>query len=200
MLNMGPNASSHDTFLLSGILDKPTSHKTILEYQSQIHVGHYVDDFVLYSSYPTQEDLFQTLLQEHIQVDFMVDLDYFLGTEFTWIHHKDVNISVHLCQSELTEFTAHRFLVQSVNKVPIMTPYRSGLPIDSIPPVDTLNPDLPRQRQVYQSIVGCINCLATCIHPDIAAVLAFLASYRNSPHPQHYKAAVYALKYLTSNN
>ena len=32
------------------------------------------------------------------------------------------------------------------------------------------------------------------------SVLTFLASYRNYPHPQHYKAAVHALKYLTITN
>ena len=86
------------------------------------------------------------------------------------------------------------------NKVPNLTLYRSGFHIDSIPPVNPLNTDLPRQRQFYQSIVGCINRLATCTCPDIAPVLTFLASYRNYPHPQHYKAAVHALKYLKSTN
>ena len=130
----------------------------------------------------------------------MGDVDYFLGTVFTWIQHIDGNFSIHLCQSEFTEFISHWFLVQNANRVPNMTPYRSGFSIDYFPPVDPLNPDLPRWRQVYQSIVGCINWLATCTRPDIAPVLTFLASYRNSPHLKHYKAAVYALKYLTSTN
>ena len=81
-----------------------------------------------------------------------------------------------------------------------MTPYRSRLPIYSIPPIYPLNYDLPHRRQVYQIIVGCINWLDTCTCPDISPDLAFLASYSNSPHPQHYKAAVHALKYLTSTN
>ena len=34
----------------------------------------------------------------------------------------------------------------------------------------------------------------------IVPVLTFLASYSNYPHPQHYKAAVNALKCLTSTN
>ena len=130
----------------------------------------------------------------------MGDVQYFLGTAFTWLQQKDGKISVHICQSEFTKFTAHRFLVQSANKVPNRTPYHSDFPIDSIPTVDTLNPDLPRQGQVYQSIVGCINWLATCNRPDIAPVITFLASYRNYPHQQHYKSVVYALKYLTRNN
>ena len=128
----------------------------------------------------------------------MVNVDYFLGTAFTWFRHADVNISVHLCQSSFTEFTAHQFLVHTTNKVPNMTPYCYGFPTDSIPPVDPLYPDLPRQKLVYQIIVGCINWIATCTHPYISPALTFLASYINVPHPQHYKAAVHALKYLTS--
>ena len=73
----------------------------------------------------------------------MADVDYFLGISFTWLKHKDWNISVHLCQSAFTEFTAHWLLVHTANKVPNMTPYHSGLPVDSIPPVDPLDPNIP---------------------------------------------------------
>ena len=110
-------------------------------------------------------------------------VDYLLGTAFNWLQHKDGKISVHLRHLEFTEFTAHRFSVQSEKKVPNMTPYRSGLPIDYIPPVDPLDPDIPRQRQVYQIIFVCINWLATCTNTDIYPALPFLASYSNAPHP-----------------
>ena len=157
LLKMGLKASPHDPCLLSGVLDNPSSPENISEAQSQLHVGFYVENFVFYSSDPTQEALFKTSLQEHIQVDFMGDVNYFLGTTFTWLYHKDENISFHLCQLAFTEFTSHRFLAQSANKVPNIFLYRSGFPIDSIPPVDPLNPDLPRQRKFYQSIFGCIT-------------------------------------------
>ena len=196
----GLKASPHDPCLLSGILEDSNSQKTISKYQSHLHVGLYVEDFVLYSSDPSQEVLFKNLLKEHIQVDFMGDVDYFIGTVFILIHHKDGNISVQLCQSAFTEFTAHIFSVQGANKVPNMTSYLSGFPIDSILLVDPLDPDLNRRRQVYQSIVDYINWLATFTRPDIAPVLTFLASYRNSTHQQHYKAAVHALKCLTITN
>ena len=124
----------------------------------------------------------------------MVYVDYLLGNLFTWLQQKYVNMSVHLFQSAFTKFTARRFLVQSANKVPNMTPYRSGFPIDSIPPVDPPDPYLPRQIQVYQRIVGCINWIATCTCPYIYPAITFLASYRKFSHPQNYKAAVHALK------
>ena len=149
---------------------------------------------------PTHEDLLKKLLQEHIQVDFMGNVDYFLCTEFTWLKHKDRKIYVHTCQLALNEFTDHRFSVHTANKVPNINPYCPGYPIESIPCVDPLDPDLPRRRQLYQSIVGCINWLATCTHPDIAPALNFLSSQINATHPQHYKAAFHALKHLKSMN
>ena len=89
-------ASPHDPCLLSGILEDSYSQKTISKDQYQLHVGLYFDDFVFYISDPSQEVLFKNLLQEHIRVDIMGDVDYLLGTALTWIHHKDRNISVQL--------------------------------------------------------------------------------------------------------
>ena len=87
LLNIFLNPSPHDPCLLSGILVNPSCPDTISVVQSQLHVGLYVDDFVLYSSDPTQEAIFKILLKEHIQFDFMGDVDHFLGTAFTWIKH-----------------------------------------------------------------------------------------------------------------
>ena len=115
------------------------------------------------------------------------NVDYFLGTVFTCIKHKDGNNSAHLCQSVFTEFASHWSSVHNENKVPNITPYFSGFPVDSITTIDPLDPGLQRQIKVYQSIVGCIHWLATCTCPDIAPDIAFLALYRNSSHPQHYK-------------
>ena len=125
----------------------------------------------------------------------MGDIEYFLGTLFTWLKHKDGKISV-----AFTEFTAHQFLVHTTKKVPNMTPYCSGFYINSIPPVEYLYPDLTCRRQVYQSIFGFINWLATCTRPEIAPTLTFLALYINALHPQPYKAAFHALKWPTITN
>ena len=91
---MGLKASPHDLCLLSGILEDSNSQRTISKNQSQLHVGLYVDDLVFYSSDPAQNFLFNKLLQEHIQVDFMGDVDYLLETVFTWLQHKDGNIDI----------------------------------------------------------------------------------------------------------
>ena len=84
----------------------------------------------------------------------MGNVDYFLGNLFNWLQHVDGNILVHLFQSAFTEFTAYCFSVHTVNKVTNMTPYHYGYPIGSITPIGPLYTDFPRQKQVYQSIVG----------------------------------------------
>ena len=87
----------------------------------------------------------------------MGDVNFFLGTAFTWKRHDNGNISVHFSQAAFIEHTAHRFGVNKSPRVPNMTPYRSGLLIDAIPPPDANDPDLKRRTKVYQRIVGSIN-------------------------------------------
>ena len=168
--------------------------------RKELSIGIYVDDFVYYSNDPAEEKIFEQELAKHLKVDFMGVVDYFLGTAFTWKEFEDGNVSVHMTQSAFTEYTAHRFGVDRMNRVPNMTPYRSGLPIDSIAPPDPSDPDLNRRTKMYQSLVGCMNWLATCTRPDISPALTFLASYSNNPSAQHYKSAVHALKYLFSTS
>ena len=93
---MGLNPSPHDPWLLSGVFTNPSSPACTSDLQYKLHVGLYIDDLVFYLSGPAQEYLFKTLIQEHTQVDFMGNVDYFLGTDFTWIQNDYGNISVHL--------------------------------------------------------------------------------------------------------
>jgi len=147
---MGLSASPHDPCLYSGIVhsvDKSLSDR------KEIHAGLYVDGFVFFSTSQAEEDVFQKILATHIKVDFMGDADYFLGTAFTWKRLPDKHISVHLCQSAFTEYTATRFGIDDMNQVPNMSPYRSGYPIDAIPPSDPHDKDLPKRTKTYQQMV-----------------------------------------------
>ena len=155
---------------------------------------------VFFSTDPTLELLFQTELSKHCNVDFMGDVDFFLGTAFTYRRHRDGNLSVHLGQSAFTEHIAHRFGIDGMKRVPNMTPWRCGLPIDSIATADPSDPDLARRHKVHQSIVGCINWLSTNTRPDVTPVNTFLASYSQLPSHQHYKSALHCLNYLNSTS
>jgi hypothetical protein len=64
-------------------------------------------------------------LKKEVMVDFMGNVDYFLGTAFTLKHHDSGHLSIHLCQSAFTGFAAHQFAVNKYIPIPAMTPYRS---------------------------------------------------------------------------
>ena len=53
--------------------------------------------------------MFHKEVAANIKVEFMGDVDYFLGSAFTWKRLPDGHISVHLCQSAFTEFTSQCF-------------------------------------------------------------------------------------------
>ena len=213
--DMGLRPSPHDPCLYSGVLHddaaappRPPSPTSVLSLsppaslpqRQPIHVGLYVDDFVFYSACDAEQQRFQRILASKIKVDFMGDVDYLLGTAFTWKRHTNGELSAFLSQTAFTEYMAHRFAVDTMTPVPNMTPYRSGLPIDAIPPPNPKDPDLKRRTKCYQSMVGCINWLATCTRPDVSPVLTFLASYSTNPAHQHYKAALHVIKYLLSTS
>ena len=227
LTNMGLVQSPHDPCIFSGIIDPSTTDFvtttnsdgtitvqipqsdstntttttiTLPSSRQMIHIGLYVDDFVFYSKSDAEEELFRQVFQSQVNVDFMGDVDYFLGSAFLWKRHDDGNISVHMSQSAFTEHTAHRYGLDNFKRVSNMTPYRSDLPIDSLPPSPLNDPDLKRRTKVYQGIVGSINWLAQCTRPDVAPALTFLASYSTSPSIQHYQAALHVLKYLYSTS
>ena len=75
LLNMGLNPSPYDPCIISGVLTNHSSPACTSELKYQLHVRLYVDDFEFYLSDPSQEELFKTVLQEKIQVDFMVNVE-----------------------------------------------------------------------------------------------------------------------------
>jgi hypothetical protein len=125
-------------------------------------------------------------------------VNWFLGTHFTWIDLNDGNISVHLSQVAFAQNVVKHHCQQHININLRATPYRSGLPVDSLPEYsgDTNDPSFLCLQAQYQSLVGSLNWLATNTRPDLAPVTSFLAAYNHIPTQQHMGAAIYALKYL----
>lgn len=77
-----------------------------------------------------------------------------------------------------------------------MTPYCSGLSIDSILHEPMSSTDRDALRLAYQSLVGSLNWLAHTTRPDLSTVVSILAQHQNNPSPGHMEAARYATKYL----
>ena len=76
----------------------------------------------------------------------MGDANFSLGLSFEWNRRHDGHLSVHISQQEFYEHTAYLFGLEDCNRVPLMTPYRLGCPIDSIPDPDPEDPNLPKKN------------------------------------------------------
>jgi hypothetical protein len=150
--HIGLTPSPHDPCLFSGVVqsadistDIPASH------QQPIHVGIYVDDFVFFSEDPRKDDLFKQALSNcTVPIDWMGTFSYFLGTAFDWQRHANGHLSVLLLQSAFVEYSADCFSVDRCSPVPNMTPYQSGMPIDSIPPLAANDPDQNEEQNVIK--------------------------------------------------
>ena len=171
--------------------DTPTTEPLVL--------GLYVDDFVYFSASDETEAKFERLLADMVKVEFMGVVEWFLGTHFVWRHNSS-ETACHLNQAGFARNTVETFGIQERSRTPGCTPYRSGLPIDSLPSADKddTSPSFIRRRDAYRSLVGCLGWLAMCTRPDLATVHSFLSSYLHCPSSQHMGAAIYALHYVHS--
>ena len=200
LLNMGLTQSRHDPCLFHGVPSTP--EHPAMPGDPPITIGIYVDDFVYFSLSDAVEERFEKLLSKDLKVTFMGVATWFLGTHLTWLSQADGHISVHLSQEAFAQNLVERHRQHTINHNPQATPYRSGLPIDSIPDnaaeTDENEPSFLRRRTQYQSVVGSLNWLATNTRPDLSPVVSFLASYNHKPTSSHMDSAYYAIKYLRS--
>ncbi len=89
--------------------------------------------------------------------------------------------------------------LNDANVTPTMTPYRSGLPVDAVPPVDMDEDKRDRLRLVYRSYNGMINWLAISTRPDVSTILSLLAQLTTMPTPSHIEASRYVGRHLKAN-
>jgi hypothetical protein len=68
-----------------------------------IYVGINVDDIIYFSASDKVERQFEDLLSNIGTVDFMGQVSLSLGIEFTWTHHEDGPLTVHLTQQSFAE-------------------------------------------------------------------------------------------------
>ena len=80
---------SHDSCLFVG---------TPVPGKAPIYVALFVDNFVYFSPDSDVEHYFEEALASKVKVDFMGQVDYFLGILFDWKRHDDGSVSVHLSQ------------------------------------------------------------------------------------------------------
>ena len=98
-----------------------------------LYLALYIDDLIYFSADPTVEQHFKRELASRLKVDFMGDVDFYLGINFTWKRDQEGHISVHLSQEGYANMFVHEMGLQQAVTSPKMSPYRSGLPIDTLP-------------------------------------------------------------------
>jgi hypothetical protein len=82
---------------------------------------------------PLVEQKFQEEFASRVKVDFMGEADYYLGTHFDWHRDSEGNVTCHVSQKGYANiFVDARMGLQDAVSSPRMTPYRSGLAIDTL--------------------------------------------------------------------
>jgi len=185
--SMGLKQSEHSPYIFTGVL---------IPGEPPIFVGIYADDIIYFSASDVTEKQFEELLSTIDSVDFMGQVSLFLGTEFTWIHHDDGNISVSLTQQSFIETLLESLNITSTTISTFTTPYRSGKPIDSIPHIEMSSTARDELRLKFQSLIGSLNWLAHTTRRDLSTVVSLLAQHQSNPSPGHYEAAIYVSLYL----
>lgn len=165
----------------------------------ELHLVIYVDDFIYFSISDEVEKHFEQALEEHVIVDFMGTVDYFLGIRFSWKTSNKSNFSCKLVQEGYIETLAHKMGIPNASVSPKMTPYRSGFPIDAIPPDNSLSDSEQIQlTSNYRSLVGMLSWISTSTRTGTSTVVSFLQSYQSKPTKAHVDSAIHVGKYLLS--
>ena len=125
----------------------------------------------------------------------MGNVTHFLGIRFQWRQSQD-SVSVDMSQQAFTEqlIASAGLDLESATTKP--SPFRSGLPIDSLP-YTTLSPNEHQSLQTQlRSYIGSLLWLAQVTRPDLAVIANLLSQRQNQPSTQLITAAKHIIKYL----
>ena len=125
-------------------------------------------------------------------------VDYFLGIRFDWDFSDKSNIKCKMIQEAYIETMCAKMGMANASRNLKMTPYRSGLPIDTLPLGDLPDAEQKELTAKYRSYVGMLTWLATSTRPDICVAVSLLSSYQQRPSQQHVESAKYVARYLLS--
>ena len=81
LIGLIPN--THDPCFYTSIIHNP-HNPSAAQSSAPLSIGLSVDDFVYFSEDLEVESLFERLLQDHVKVDFMGLIEWFLGIHFSW--------------------------------------------------------------------------------------------------------------------
>lgn len=167
-----------------------------IENKPPLYLGFYVDDFIYFSESEKVEEHFENEFQKHVLVTFDKEVDYFLGIKFNTKKTEKGHVSIKLSQAAYIDELCKQTNLHSKAINTPQSPYRSGLPIDSIPNVEYNEVEQKQYTLQMQTIIGSLNWLSVSTRPDITTVTAMLAKYPKNPSKGHIDAALRVVKYL----
>ena len=146
---------------------------TTIEAELPIYLGLYVNDFMYYyfSESDKVEEYFETEFQKHVPVTFDKEVDYFLGIKFQ-NEKKNGHVSIKLSQAAYVDEICKQTKLDSKSIITPKSPYRSGLPVDSIPDIDYNEIEQKRYTLQMQTIIGSLKWLSVSTCPDITTNLS----------------------------
>ena len=107
-------------------------------------------------------------------------------------------LKVHVHQEAFISELLSRHSLSNCNKSPRATPFKSGFPVDCIPPSNLSPIDKAKLTSPYQQLMGDLTWLSISTRPDITAILSLLSEYTHSPSQAHLNSALHVVKYLAS--
>ena len=167
----------------------------IIPGRAPLYLAIYVDDLIFFSADPEVEKKFKSDFASRVMVDFMGDAEFYLGTKFDWQCNSDGNVTCHLSQEGYANLLLDAMGLQNAVTSLKMTPYWSGLPIDTLPlqsqicdSVTKRNENFEILKNKYRTFLGMLNWLSISTRPNLATVNSLLASATKSPTRAHLEA------------
>ena len=155
-----------------------------------------MDDFVYFSPDASVERYFESSLSAKVKVDFMGDAEWFIGMKFDWNLSSDGHMECRLSQEAYSNIISEAMGLTDAMVSPRLTPFRSGYPIDAIPPKDMTAVERAPLIAKLRSWCSMLNWLSLGTRLDITAAVSLLPSNQCSPSPGHLDAAKYIGKYV----
>jgi deoxyuridine 5''-triphosphate nucleotidohydrolase (dut) len=189
LLSIGLNPCPNAPCIFSG---------TIVPGKPPLYVGIYVDDFIYFSSDPSVEKSFETILPSNtnLQIEFNGAIHHFLGIKFSHTKTDDGHVTIHLSQEADIQQLLQDNNLHTATTITKPTPYRSGHPVDAVPHVDMSPSQRHEIETKLRAIIGSLNWISTQTRPDISTITNIIAQYQSNPSPGHLEAAKYVLRYL----
>jgi hypothetical protein len=184
---------------LKSILESPEIGLTACPHDPCLFHGILIPGkLIFFSADDEAENYFCTALSQKIKVEFLGDAEWYIGIKFDWHRSSDGTISCRMSQEGYAAAIVEEMGLSSANKCLMMTPFRSGLPIDTIPHVEMSPEERAPLIAKMQCWMGMINWLQQCTRPDLATIFSQLATHMHCPSPGHIEAAKYVGRYIHS--